>query len=37
MEQYQAGEIAEEEFLDQLNMLKEQIVNGTGGLIDTTA
>lgn len=37
MDQFQSGEITEESFLDQLNDLKDQILNGTGNVIDTTA
>jgi hypothetical protein len=37
MDQFQSGEISEESFLDQLNDLKDQILNGAGNVIDTTA
>jgi hypothetical protein len=37
MDQFQSGDISEENFLEQLNTLKEQILNGTGNVIDTTA
>jgi hypothetical protein len=37
LRQFQAGEVSESEFLDELNNIKEELEQGTGAVIDTTA
>lgn len=37
LRQFQAGEVSESEFLDELSAIKEELEQGSGAVIDTTA
>lgn len=37
LRQFQAGEVSESEFLDELNAIKEELETNAGSVIDTTA